>query len=208
MNHQLRGCMKLLFRFLFLSVFIHMASAQAKPHFDLTFNIGPSLGQDGNITDLGDPSLSTGFGVNYFFKRNHGIGFSYNNESTFEGSNRFPDIENGSISTFDLHYAYRYIVKNLHIVFEPGIGRQTLYDASTDPYWGYFYSDDLSTAFILNYKLFFRYVITQFEDGDIESGYLFAGAGVIHNFSFDDNLQGSDISGNRLALLFQLGLGW
>lgn len=200
--------MKLLLYSVFIALLIHVVPAQAKPGFDITFNFGPSLGQDGNISDLGDPGISTGFGINYYLNLNHGIGLSYNNESTFNGSDKFPDITNGSITTFDLHYAFRYIKNYFHIVFEPGIGRQTLYDGDTDPYWGYFYNDELSTAAVLNYKLFFRYVLTQWDQADVTQGSFFMGAGVIHNFSIDDSLYGHDISGNRLAAVFQLGLGW
>lgn len=201
--------MKVLLCSLFLAMLTYGSRAQAKPMFDLTFNLGPSLGQSGDIEKLGDPSLSTGFGFNYYFKLNHGIGFGYNNESSFDGSKDIRSLNDGSISTFDLHYAYRYIKGNFHIVFEPGIGRQTIYDQNSDYYWGYFYNDEISTAFLLNYKLFVRYIITQWESGDVTpDGYFFVGGGIIHNFTYDDDLNGQDISGNRLAALFQVGLGW
>lgn len=201
--------MRLLLLSLLLFSALFVSPAFSKGNFDLTFNLGPSITENGNIADLGDPNLSTGFGFNFFFNKNHGIGFGYNNESSYEGTRKFPEINNGSISTFDLHYAYRFIMNKFHLVIEPGIGRQTLYDQSTDYYWGYVYNDDLSTALVLNYKIFARYVITEWDpDGDATQGYFFAGGGIIHNFSFDDDYRGEDISGNRLAALFQIGLGW
>jgi hypothetical protein len=189
----------------FLILLIQNVSAQSGSRFDLTFNLGPSLSQSGKISGLGDPSLSTGFGFNYYFSPNHGMGFGYNSESSFKGSSKFPGLRDASISTFDLHYTYRYIKDKLHIVFEPGLGTQTLYDLDSDYYWGYLYRDDLSTAFILNYKLFVRYVISNLGD-DESSDNFFIGAGIIQNFSFNDDYRGKDISGNRLAALFQIGL--
>lgn len=197
--------MKLLIIQIFIALLIQITPAMAQSKFDLTFNLGPSLNQSGSVEDLGDPNLSTGFGFNYYFKPNHGIGFGYNNESSFDGTKKFPEVREASFSVFDLHYAYRYTKDKFQFVFEPGIGKQTLYDLGTDYYWGYAYSDDLSTALAFNYKLFARYILSDLNEG---SANFFVGAGLIHNFTFDDDYNGRDISGNRLAMLFQLGLGF
>ena len=200
--------MKALLLSLFIITISHLP-AKAVSHFDLTFNLGPSLNQSGSIKDLGDPNVSTGIGFNYFFKDSHGFGFSYNNESSFEGSKKFPAINDASISTFDIHYSYRWINKKFHLVFEPGFGVQTIYDESNDYYWGYYYYDDLSTSWIFNYKIFGRYMITEWDPGDgTMSNNFFLGAGIIQHFSFNDDYNGRDISGNRLAALFQIGIGW
>jgi hypothetical protein len=200
--------MKVLFASILLAMF-YIAPANAVSKFDLTFNLGPSLTQGGNIQDIGNPNMNTGFGFNYFIVPNHGIGFTVNNEFDFDGSKKLPRIDDASITTFDLHYAYRYINGKFHIVFEPGFGWQTLYSNSGDYYAGYYYYDDLSTAFILDYKLFARYIVKEWENDDTSStGTFFLGAGIIQTFSLNDDLYGKDISGNRFAMLFQVGVGW
>jgi hypothetical protein len=196
----------------FLSVFFalfYVLPAKAVSNFDLTFNLGPSISQNGNIEELGTPNLSTGIGFNYFILPAHGVGFGYNNESSFDGSKKQPLVNNASISTFDIHYAYRYIKNRFHFVFEPGMGWQTIYDQSNDYYTGYYYYEALTTSFILNYKLFARFILKEWDDsmGNM-SGSFFLGAGIIHTFSYADNLYGRDISGNRMSALFQVGLGW
>lgn len=201
--------MKTLLLSVFMSFMIFVMSAQAKSNFDLTYNLGPTINQSDNIENLGDPNLSTGFGFNYFFNKNHGVGLGYNSEGNYEGTIKSPELHNASISTFDIHYIYRFIKGKFHFLIEPGIGHQTIYDEATDYYWGYLYNDAISSAFILNYKLWARYVITEWDpDGPESEAYFFVGAGIIHNFSFDDDLNGRDISGNRLAALAQIGIGW
>jgi hypothetical protein len=188
---------------------IFVLTAQAVSNFDLTFNFGPSLAQSGAISDLGSPNINTGLGFNYFFRPNHGLGFTYNNEFDFDGSSKFKTIDNASISTFDLHYAYRYMKGKFQFLFEPGIGWQTVYEQTQDYYWGYFYMDDLTTSFVFDYKLLARYVVKEWQSGEMtSSGSFFVGGGIIQTFSFSDELNGKDISGNRLALLFQVGVGW
>ena len=197
------------FFFTVLLALLYALPAQAVSNFDLTFNLGPSISQSGNIEELGTPNLSTGIGFNYFLLPAHGVGFGYNNESSFDGSKKQPLINNASISTFDIHYAYRYIKKRFHFVFEPGMGWQTIYDQSNDYYTGYYYYEALTTSFILNYKLFARFILKEWDDGlGNMSGSFFLGAGIIHTFSYADNLYGRDISGNRMSALFQVGLGW
>jgi hypothetical protein len=200
--------MKTIFFVLFLTI-LSVAPAKALSTFDLTFNFGPSAFQSGNIQDLGSPNFNTGFGFNYFFRPEHGVGFAFNNEFDFEGSSKLPILDNASISTFDFHYAFRKEAGKFQLVFEPGLGWQTLYDKSSDYYWGYYYYDDISTAFILNYKLFARYNITEWEGGDMtSSGSFFIGAGIMQTFSFSDTYKGKDIDGSRFAAMFQLGVGW
>lgn len=200
--------MKALLASLFIAL-LYVTPANASSKFDLTFNFGPSLSQSGGIEDLGDPSINTGLGFNFFVRPSHGLGFTFNNEFDFDGSKKFPLIDDASISTFDLHYAYRFISGKFNIVIEPGFGWQTLYDESADYYYGYAYYDDLSTALIFNYKIFARYILNEWESGDMStSGSFFLGAGIIQTFSMEDDLNGRDISGNRLSMLFQVGVGW
>jgi hypothetical protein len=193
---------------LFLALF-YVMPAMAVSNFDLSFNFGPSISQNGNVEELGTPNISTGLGFNYFFEPSHGVGFGYNNESSFNGSKKQPLIKDASITTFDIHYAYRLIKNKFHFVFEPGLGWQTIYDESNDYYYGFYYYDALTTSFILNYKLFARFILKEWDDGfGNMSGSFFIGAGIIHTFSYSDNLYGKDISGNRISALFQIGLGW
>lgn len=195
--------------FAFILVFFYILPATAASRMDLTFNIGPAISESGNISELGDPSFNTGLGFNYYVKPNHGVGFSFNNEFDFDGSKTFPLLNNASISTFDLHYAYRHMMGRFQLVFEPGFGWQTLYDDSGDYYYGYTYYQDLTTAWILDYKLFARYVIKEWASGEMTtSGSFFIGAGIIHIFSMNDDLNGKDVSGNRLSAVFQIGVGW
>jgi hypothetical protein len=190
--------------FIFLISFFNICAANAARKFDLNFNFGPSLAQSGNISELGEPNYSTGFGFNYFFKEKHGMGLSFTSEYDFDGNNDFQAVDNASISTFDLHYAFRHTKDKFQFVFEPGLGWQTIYSRSTDPYWGYVYMDDISTGLIVDYKLFARYLVTDFS----EDANFYFGLGLIHIFSMNDELAGQDITGNRLSMLFQIGLGW
>lgn len=200
--------MKALLSLVLLMMF-YVLPAKAVNNFDITFNFGPSISQTGNIQDLGDPNFNTGMGFNYFFRPNHGAGFTFNSEYDFDGGNKFRSLNDGSITTFDFHYAYRFMKGRFHFLFEPGIGWQTLYDRSQDYYWGYWYMDDVSTAFIMDYKLLARFIVSEWGAGDMtSSGSFFVGGGLIQTFSFSDSLGGEDISGSRMALLFQVGLGW
>jgi hypothetical protein len=199
--------MKALF-FAALLILCYLRQAQAASNLDLTFIIGPSMNQSGGIEDLGEPEINTGIGFNYFIKPAHGIGFSYSNESTFDGTKELPSVRDASINTLDLHYAYRYITKRIHLVFEPGFGVQTLYNKASDS-WGYSYYDPISTGFILNYKLFGRFIVMEWDAGEMtSSGNFFLGVGIIQNFSSNDDYNGKDISGSRLASVFQIGVGW
>jgi hypothetical protein len=61
----------------FFTVFLallYALPARAVSNFDLTFNLGPSISQSGNIEELGTPNLSTGIGFNYFLLPAHGVG--------------------------------------------------------------------------------------------------------------------------------------
>lgn len=188
---------------------LFVSRAQATSRMDLNFNIGPSLDQSGNIQDLGDPDINTGFEFNYFFREKHGLGFSFSNEFDFNGSRKFPGIENASISTFDIHYAYRHIFSpKFHVLFEPGFGWQTIYDDTGDYYWYYSYYDDLSTAIVLDYKIMARYILKEWEQEGESVGSFYLGAGIQQIFSLEDELNGRDISGSRLSMLFQIGVGF
>lgn len=194
--------MKFLIATVLLGIII-VTPTKAASNFDLSYAIGPSLSESGGVEDLGDPNFNTLLEFNYFFKPSHGIGFGLHNALDLDGSSKFPLIDDANISTIDIHYALRLIKGNFHFLIEPGFGWQTLYDQSSDIY-GYYYYDDLSTALIVNYKLMARYILKEWD----ESGSVFAGAGISQIFSMDDDLNGRDISGNRLSMLIQVGVGW
>lgn len=192
-----------------LSVFALKANAYTKS--ELSFYFGPSISQSGNIQDLGDPDFNTAFEYNYYFKKNHGMGVSFGNEYDFDGGTKFPTIRDASIHTWDLHYSFRYRPENsrLQLVFSPGVGIQTIYDESQDYYWGFTYYDDLSSAWVLNYKLMATYMISEWKsESSGNDRNFFLGAGVTQIFSFDDRYKGKDISGSRFSGLFQLGFGF
>jgi hypothetical protein len=181
--------------------------AHALSNFELSLNFGPSMAQEGNIQKLGDPNYTSGLELNYFWTDHQGFGMGWINEWDFEGTSKVP-VEDGSITTFDLHYAYRILMGKFQFLLEPGLGVQTLYDNSADYYVGQDSYEDLSTGFILNYKLLARYVLKEWDKGSPSKNLIFVGAGFMQIFTTKDDLRGQDITGSRLSLLFQLGVGW
>jgi hypothetical protein len=191
---------------LFLSLILFSGVSQAT-NMELTFHLGPSLFQTGDIEELGSPQINTSFQFDYFATDNHGIGASWGNEFDFDGSGKLSAVmEDNSVHTFDIHYAYRKMLgsSNFRLSFNPGIGWQTLYDQAWDYYWGYTYYDAVSSAFILNYKLMVDYVV---KDWNNEQQF-FVGTGITQVFSFNDEYRGQDISGSRMSMLFRAGFGF
>lgn len=182
---------------------------KAATNAELSFYFGPSIEQNGAIEDLGSPTFQTQFEFNYYFKPMHGLGIAWGNEFDFEGTSKTPGIKDASMHTWDLHYAFRYRPEGsrFQFVFSPGIGIQTLYDEYRDYYWGYFYYDDISTAWVWNYKAMAQYMVADWDSGGNERTF-FIGAGITQIFSTNDELNGKDISGNRLSGLVQLGVGF
>lgn len=188
--------------YLFAFIFLNVTCAWAASKIDLSLNVGPSISQGGNIQKLGTPNISTGLGVNYYITPMHGIGFSYNNEHTFH------EVGNAYVTTYDLHYVFRYIYHRFHFLVEPGIGTQSIYDKNSDPFWTYD-SKFLSSSLMVNYKLIARYMIKEWESENGRMGTaIFCGLGILNTFSFNDSLRGEKIDGNRLAGIFQLGISW
>lgn len=195
-------------KLLTLLLFLIPISSFAWSNMDVTLGFGPSLSQNGNVAKLGDPSMSTEFEFNYFFTEKHGIGFGSSSEYDFDGGNNFPGYDEISAHTFDIHYSYRhYWSPRFRTVFSPGLGVQTLYKGYTDPYTGWYYYDDLSTAFALNYRLWFDYIISEW-DTNGNDGNFFLGLGLMQNFTFNDDFRGKDISGNRLSGILRAGIGF
>jgi hypothetical protein len=196
--------MRFFIAFVFLSVPL---LSRAAPNWEASMYVGPSLSQSGEIEDLGDPNTNVGFELDYFFGDRHGLGISSGNEFDWGGGDEFPEIETASISTFDLHYAFRYRFKDTkyRLFFAPGIGSQTIYNDPGD-YWEEAYQD-LSTAWVINYKLMVDYVVHEWESNEDER-WFFVGAGVTQIFSFNDEYQGKDISGNRLSGIVRIGIGF
>jgi hypothetical protein len=177
-------------------------------NMDITLSFGPSIAQSGNIQKLGDPSLVTGLEFNYYFKENHGIGFGSSNEYDFDGGSKFNNYDNLSAHGFDVHYSYRHFFSpKWRAILSPGFGTQTIYKGYTDPYTGWYYYDDLTTAFMVNYRLWFDYILSEW-DTNGNDGNFFIGAGVMQTFSFNDEFRGVDISGSRLSGLFRAGIGF
>jgi hypothetical protein len=176
---------------------------------ELSFYIGPSIDQTGNVQDLGEPEANVGFEFNYFFNQTHGMGFSFGNEYDFEGTKKIPWLRDASIQTFDVHYALNIRPQNSKIRFQftPGFGIQTLYDQSTDYYWGYWYYNSLSTAWVFSYKLMMDFILKESSPEEGGSN-IFIGFGINHMYSFDDDYAGHDISGGRLSGIFRFGFGF
>lgn len=178
---------------------------------EFSFFLGPSIDQSGNIEDLGNPEANTGFEFNYFLNEHHGLGVSIGSEYDFEGGPKFPRIIDASIQTWDIHYALRLRPQNsmVQFTFTPGFGMQTLYDASADYYWGYWYYNSLSTAWVFDYKLMVDFILKENKsETGVSSSSIFVGLGVQQIFSMNDDYQGRDISGNRLSGLFRIGFGF
>lgn len=180
-------------------------SVMASTNMDASFMFGPSLSQTGNVEDLGDPDMNLIVDFNYYFKDMHGIGLSIGNEYNFDGGNEFKKLNDGSLHTFEVHYSFRhqFVDTKFKVTFSPGFGWQTLYMQSNDYYWGYNYYDDLSTSWVIDYKLLFDYIF--FNDDSVN---FFAGVGLTQIMSLDDNLNGKDISGVRTSGLFRVGVGF
>lgn len=180
----------------------------AKPNMDITLGFGPSINQSGNISKLGNPSMATGLEFNYYFKESHGMGFGSASEYDFDGGGKFNNYNDISAHTFDVHYSFRHFFnEKFKMVFSPGFGTQTIYKGYTDPYSGWYYYDDLSTAFMVNYKLWFDYILSNWET-DGNEGHFFLGAGIMQTFTTNDDFRGHDISGSRMSLLFRAGVGF
>lgn len=191
--------------FVALLVALISFSSVAAPNMDASFMFGPSLSQTGNIEDLGDPNMNMIVDFNWYFRESHGIGLSVGNEYSLDGSKEFPSIEDASMHTFEIHYSFKhqFANSNIKMTFSPGFGWQTLYDQNQDYYWGYDYYDDLTTAWIIDYKLMFDYIFYQ-----EESFNFFAGIGFTQIMSLNDDLNGKDVSGTRTSALARIGVGF
>jgi hypothetical protein len=181
----------LLIFFLFpLSVF-----ATEFSRWDASLYWGPSLSQSGNTVELGKPNFNTIIELNYYMSHNHGIGASVGNEFGFDSSSKFPANDSFSMHLFEIHYAWRFRPEGFPIQFSasPGFGQQSLY--GTDEL------SALSTTWAFDYKLMADFIINEMDLGK----YMFLGLGITQIFSFKDEYQGQDITGDRLSLLLRLG---
>lgn len=192
---------------LFVSMISFSKPSKAEPNMDLIFHLGPSLFQTGNIQNLGSPTFNTSIQFDYYLNNNHGLGVAWGNEFDFEGEGRLSAfMDDNSIHTFDIHYAYKRTFPNtkLRFSFTPGFGWQTLYDASTDYYWGVTYQRSLSSSFVLNYKLMLDYIVKTWN----EDQNLFLGAGLSQIWTLNGDYKGQDLTGSRTSLLFRIGVGF
>jgi hypothetical protein len=192
-------------RLIALLVALFSFASVASTNMDASFMFGPSISQSGNIEDLGDPNMNLIFDFNYYFKESHGVGLSFGNEYSFDGSKEFPRLDDASMHTFEVHYSFRhqFANSNFKMTFSPGFGWQTLYDQYQDYYWGYSYYDDLTTAWIIDYKFMIDYIFFQEENVNF-----FAGVGWTQIMSMSDSLNGKDIAGTRTSGLARIGVGF
>lgn len=192
-----------------LLLFLIPISSFGWSNMDITLSFGPSITQTGNIQRLGDPSLVTGLEFNYFFVENHGIGFGSSTEYDFDGgNNKFDSFDEMSAHAFDIHYSYRHFFSpKFRMVFSPGFGSQTIYKGYRDPYTGWYYYDDLTTALMVNYRLWFDFILSEW-DTNGNDGNFFLGLGIMQTYTWDDDFRGEDISGSRMSGLFRAGIGF
>lgn len=191
---------------LFLSLFLFSSFSRAG-NMEVLFHLGPSLFQTGDIEELGSPQVNTSFQFDYYFNEAHGMGISWGNEFDFDGSGKLSALmDDNSIHTFDVHYAYRKMLgaSKFRFSFTPGLGWQTLYDQAWDYYWGYTYYQSVSSSWVFNYKLMMDYIVKDWGNGQ----QFFLGAGITQIWSFSDEYRGEDISGSRVSMLFRAGFGF
>lgn len=192
---------------LFVSMFTLSKPSKAEPNMEFMFHLGPSLFQTGNIQKLGTPTFNTNIEFNYYLNDNHGLGASWGNEFDFEGDGPLSAfMDDNSIHTFDLHYAYKKRIPDTkwRFTFTPGLGWQTLYDAATDYYWGVTYQRSLASSWVFNYKLMLDYLVKEWS----EDQYLFLGAGISQIWTLNGDYKGQDLTGSRTSLLFRIGVAF
>ena len=167
--------------------------------FEFMFDFGPPILQSGEVKDLGDSEFIWGMDFNWYFAANHGAGMSFQWETGFDGPNQTSNND-GSIFSGDFHYVYRkFMTPKLSINFEPGIGYQGLYReyncSNCD--------QNLSSTFMIDYRLMLHYVLGTWSVADMDIMNFFIGSGVVHQYGFS-----GDTRGSRLGLLFRLGFGF
>lgn len=160
--------------------------------FEFMFDVGPSLAQSGSIKNEGDPNVIWGMDFNWFFSDKHGMGMAFQ----WEG-----DYRNNSVFSGDLHYVYRKLLTpNWSFHFEPGVGFQGLYgDYNCNRYC----NQDFDSTFMLDYRLMFQRVFSEWNIADVSVMNFFAGAGMVHQYGVSGSTEGS-----RYGLLFRLGFGY
>jgi len=162
-------------------------------YFEFMFDTGPSLTQTGNVDRLGDPNIIWGMDFNWYFSAMHGVGMAFQWESDF--------TSNGSIFSGDFHYVYRrFLTPKFSFNFEPGVGYQTLVQDYNNCYRC---NQNLSSTLMVDYRLMFNYVLGTWNMADVEIMNFFIGAGVVHQYGFS-----GETNGSRLGLLFRLGMGF
>jgi hypothetical protein len=172
---------------------------------DFMFDIGPSLLQTGNVRKLGKPSVIWGMDFNFYVKPNHGLGFAFQDEALFKGTDQSSPVHKGNIISFDLHYVYRHFISDrLHVNFEPGLGWQTLIEDSSCRYC----DQQLSSAFMLDYRLMFQWVFNRWNIAGVDIMDFFVGAGIVQQWAPHDKFRGTDINGSRIGGLLRIGMGF
>jgi hypothetical protein len=164
--------------------------------FEFMFDFGPSLGQMGNVKDLGDPNFIWGMDFNWYFSANHGVGMAFQWENGYNRTRYDSGIFSG-----DFHYVHRSLLsQKLGLNFEPGLGFQGMYSNYGCHNCS---SRNFDSTFMLDYRLMLQYNIGTWTIADIDVINYFLGAGIVQQYGWSGPTNGS-----RFGLLFRMGLGF
>ncbi|WPU66233.1 hypothetical protein [Peredibacter starrii] len=180
---------------------------------ELMLDGGFPIGQYGDIKELGGPSSILAFEINFYLNAHHGVGVVFSNEYDFDGSdnpkiiNEFDERRNYSagISFIGAQYVYRhFFTQNLYFTYGPGIGVQFIEDLKENDR----NNRESSTTFAFSEKLMLNWRFYQFQAANYQMMDFVTGFGVIHHWAPSVEVNGQDLSGNRLNFLFRVGFGF
>ncbi|WP_408099143.1 hypothetical protein ACJVC5_09545 [Peredibacter sp. HCB2-198] len=174
---------------------------------------GAPIGQYGDIEELGKPHGIVAFEFNFYLRPNHGLGFVFSNENDFDGSNNqkiineFDERRNYSaaISFFGIQYIYRhFFTQNVYLTYAPSLGVQFIEDSKENDR----NNRESSTDFAFSEKLMLNWRFYQFQAANYEMMDFFTGIGIVHHWAPTPEVNGQDLSGNRLNAVVRLGFGF
>lgn len=174
---------------------------------------GSGIGQYGNIEELGKPHGIVAIELNFFLRPNHGFGMVFSSESDFDGSNNpkiLSEFDGGrgysaGVTYFGLQYVYRhFFTPDVYLTYGPGTGAQFIEDMKENDR----NNRESSTDFAFSEKLMLNWRFHQWNTPSYEVMDFFTGIGVVHYWSPTPEVNGQDLSGNRLSALLRFGMGF
>ncbi len=183
---------------------------------EFSFEGGPSISQDGPIKFLGKPGGLFGLSMTAYPHPNHGVGFVILGEQNFKDSKNQKirsEFEKGAKysanATFiGLNYAYRHFLSpRTNFTYEPAIGYQTVFDGH-DKNDKDKSNEEKSSAFAFEHKLMFNWTFARIPLPTMKDMDFSIGAGIVHIYVPDDEINGQRLNGNRYGGLFRFGMGF